>query len=300
VRPGDPTSLTPQAPKRPVKIIEKTKPSRRLEPGDLICAECGEGNAPVRKFCSRCGASLAQAEVVKKKWWQKLFPKKKQKVLEAGQRPGREGVKKKKKFSFAGVMRIARPVIGGVILVSTILWAVYAPFRNFVNDKVISIKDKALDIVQQDPVPIRPTTLSANTPGEQPDVPCSEAQGNVACRTIDQRTNTFWEFPVPAAGFTPTITINFDRRVNLDRLLVHNGAADQFTNFGRASELHFVFLPTNQSFDLPIKDTADSEEYEIKDGHDITSIQIQVTQVVNATTPGTNAAIAELEFFELD
>jgi hypothetical protein len=301
VRPGDPASLAPQAPKRPLKVIEKTKPSRRLQPGDLVCGECGEGNAPVRKFCSRCGSSLAQAEVVKLKWWQKLFPKRKQKVLEAGQRPGREGVKKKRKFSFQSILRIARPVIGGLVLVGSILYAVYAPFRTYVNDKFTSAKDTVLDIVQQQPKSVRPVGGAANTdPPLSAPIPCAEQQGNVSCRVIDQKTNTFWEFPGPSGGLTPTLTLEFDRPVNIDRIIVRNGAGDQFTNFGRVRELHFVFGPANTSDDIAIDDVPDPKEYGVENGQNVTTLQVQITDVINASTPGANIALTEIEFFELD
>jgi hypothetical protein len=35
---------------------------RRLQPGDLVCPECGEGNDPNRKFCARCGTELTNAK----------------------------------------------------------------------------------------------------------------------------------------------------------------------------------------------------------------------------------------------
>ncbi|MGH9119898.1 MAG: NADase-type glycan-binding domain-containing protein, partial [Acidimicrobiales bacterium] len=301
VRPGDPASLQPQAPKRPNKVIEKTKPTRRLQPGDLVCGDCGEGNAPVRKFCSRCGSSLAQAAVVKKKWWQKIFPAKKQKVLEAGERPGRGGVKKKKKLSLKPVLRIARPVIGGLLLLGGILYAVYAPFRGFVNERVTSIKDSALDIVQQDPVPVRPNQVSSpNVPEPPLTTGCNDATGNIACKSVDQLTNTFWEFPVPQPGvLEPTLTVQFDRRVNIDRMIVHNGAGDQFTAFARPEELHLVFLPSNESFDVVLRDTPDPEEYSVEGGQDVTSIQIQIRTAFTSTA-GTNAALSEIEFFQLD
>jgi hypothetical protein len=45
--------------------VSAPKPSaaqdRSAQPGDLICANCGEPNDPSRKFCRRCGSSLATA-----------------------------------------------------------------------------------------------------------------------------------------------------------------------------------------------------------------------------------------------
>jgi hypothetical protein len=75
------------------RAIRKTQPTRQLQPGELICGECGEGNAPARKFCKRCGHSLASAETVRRPVWKKLWPTKKVKTLEVGERPGRAGTK---------------------------------------------------------------------------------------------------------------------------------------------------------------------------------------------------------------
>jgi len=63
---------TEQAPKQ--RSFHGTlPPSRKLRPGDKICGDCGEGNNANRRFCSRCGASLDEAAVVRTKWWRKLL-----------------------------------------------------------------------------------------------------------------------------------------------------------------------------------------------------------------------------------
>ena len=59
-----PTERTPQATRELAAAVTKTKPTRRLRPGDLICGQCGEGNPPVRRFCGRCGDSLDRKSVV--------------------------------------------------------------------------------------------------------------------------------------------------------------------------------------------------------------------------------------------
>jgi hypothetical protein len=293
VQPG---AVAPQAPKRPQKVIEKTKPSRRLEPGDLVCGECGEGNSPARKFCSRCGSSLAQAEVVKKKWWQKLIPKRRRKVLEAGQRPGREGVKKKRKLSFQPIMRIGRLVLGGALLLGGILWAVHPPSRAFINDKIGKVKDVVMDPFVREFTPIRPTQIGGNP--AQPD-PANPEQ-DLASLVIDTLTNTTYVFnpPDPANGLVPSITVQFDRRVNLDRLIVYNGSPDGFADFHRPERLHLVFS-SNETTDVTLEDTPDQQQVTIEDdaGRDVTSVEIQFVSVYRSTN-GTQAALSEIEFFQ--
>src|SRR5699024_1222381 len=70
--PAVPAPVKPQAPK-PRRHVE---PARTEEPppapGELICGACGAGNAPHRKFCRRCGATLEDAPVQGKAgWWQR-------------------------------------------------------------------------------------------------------------------------------------------------------------------------------------------------------------------------------------
>ena len=53
------TLLDQRTHERPMQV--KVTPSRTALPGDLACEECGEVNPPDRRFCRRCGASLASA-----------------------------------------------------------------------------------------------------------------------------------------------------------------------------------------------------------------------------------------------
>lgn len=294
--PQQPVSLQPQAPKRPVRAIVKEKPTRRLQPGDLICRECGEGNAPVRMFCSRCGTSLAEAETVKQKWWQKLIPKRKKKVLEAGQRPGREGVKKKRKPVLAPIMKYGRRILGGLILIGSILYAVYSPWRGFVNDKYNSVKDWANDLIFQQQIDVRPTAappIEASSVGTDPNDP---AQGppNLA---IDLQTDTYW-----ISGPTdpqPRLTVNFGRPVDLSGMIIHNGAGgdpDTFLGFSRPQTVGVSF--GSGSEDFPLVDNTDEQTIRFE-ARGIDRLQITVVEVTaGGLTP--SVAISEIEFFLLD
>ncbi|MER6799974.1 zinc ribbon domain-containing protein, partial [Amycolatopsis mediterranei] len=87
--------VQPAEPIAPVRQpVQQTVEEQILNPGDLICGRCGKGNAPARNFCSRCGASLAESEVVKTSWWRRLFGRK-PKELKAGARPGKDGVRRR-------------------------------------------------------------------------------------------------------------------------------------------------------------------------------------------------------------
>ena len=67
-KPAQPGVIAPTAePPRPRPRVAAIglAPTRKPQPGEKICAECGEPNRPVRNFCARCGASLAEAAIVK-------------------------------------------------------------------------------------------------------------------------------------------------------------------------------------------------------------------------------------------
>jgi ribosomal protein L40E len=62
------------APPRPTPQTQLRAPTRRPNPGDLICGQCGEGNDPHRRFCRRCGAILTgAAPALRRSWWQRFW-----------------------------------------------------------------------------------------------------------------------------------------------------------------------------------------------------------------------------------
>jgi hypothetical protein len=73
---------------RPAPVGEPA-PEPRIRPGDLICGNCGEGNDPARKFCRRCGSTLAEATVaaVAVPWWRRVFARRQKAPAPAGTRP---------------------------------------------------------------------------------------------------------------------------------------------------------------------------------------------------------------------
>jgi TIR domain len=85
-----PAPVTPGARKKPA--TRNVAPTRSPQPGDLICGECGEANSPSRKFCGRCGASLASASTFPPTWWRRIVPRRRRKALVAGERPWNKDV----------------------------------------------------------------------------------------------------------------------------------------------------------------------------------------------------------------
>jgi hypothetical protein len=290
--PDQPDAMLPAAPRKATRTIQKTKPTRRLQPGDLICGDCGEGNPPARKFCSRCGESLLTAEVVKRPWWKKLWPQKRVKTLEAGERPGKAGVKAKKKYG-QETMRAARKVITTGAIVVVALLALVPPFRNWANDTFAQpVRDKWNDFTTQSFEPVNPV-------GEP--LTNSQTPDNPATNAVDNAGNTFWvATPVPPGQQAVVALIFGDEAhpVNIDKAIIQNGARDKFANFSRAQKLHLVFN-TGKTSDIDLKDSPDQQKVSISNGHGVTSVQIFVVSTYQAIgDPAPPVAISEIEFFK--
>jgi hypothetical protein len=279
-----PTAMKPAAAKKAVKPVVKTKPSRRLQPGDLICGQCGEGNPPARKFCSRCGESLETAQAVKTPWWRKLIPRRKVKTLEVGERPGKAGVKSKRKIGRSAVAGFRRVVTTAAVIVAFLV-ALVPPIRTWADNNVLTpVKNKWNSFTTQTFDPVE-SFASVTATAETPDNPAKNA--------VDLAGNTFWLSP--ASKGMPVLVLTFAQPVNLDRAIVQNGARDRFSTFSRAQKLHLVFS-TNKSADIDLKDQPDPQKVTIANGHGITSVQIQVVQTY-AAIGDPDVAISEIELF---
>lgn len=285
-QPGAVTPVKPTATTTRPKPV-KQAPTRKILPGDLICGECGEGNAPARNFCSRCGASLKQAVVAKKKWWQRLIPRRRRKTMEAGARPWKaaDGSTKRRKRGgkLAKVYLKLRPIVAGALLLAGLVVGFTPNLREKVTDKIGDVKDSAMSKIQPSFVPLAPISIRGN--GDVPE--------NPVANVIDTNTLTFWVAPVTDPA--PTIVVRFDEPFDLERIKVWNGAPEGFKDRERAAKLHFVF-DNGQAFDLDLQDLPDGVEYEVKNGKGVQEVEIQVTDTFTSLT-GTQLALSEIEFY---
>lgn len=284
--PAQPEAMQPSAPRKATRTIQKTKPTRRLQPGDLICGECGEGNPPARKFCSRCGESLGSAEVVKRPWWKRLWPQKKVKQLEVGERPGKAGVKAKKKFGRETMLALRKVVTTAAIVIVAAI-ALLPPVRNWAQDTFVQpVKDKWNDYTTQQFVPVNPAAALATT----------QTPENPATNAIDHAGNTFWV--APAGNGEPVLVLTFGgQTVDLDKAIIQNGARDSFAQFSRAQKLHLVFN-TGKTTDVNLKDAPDQQKVGISNGHGITQVEIHIVSTYQAIgAPPPPVAISEIELF---
>ena len=288
----EPGEMIPQVGKKRPPKIEKTKPTKRLRPGDLVCGECGEGNAQTRKFCSRCGASLATAEKVKTPWWRRIIPKRKPKTMEAGARPGQGGVKAKRKLGFRGAFKKVRRVGSIIFILLGILYGVYTPFRNWVNARYTSTKNSVMSVIKPQFVPINPTDVQQSSiDAANPDCANERCVGGNA---FDLATNTYWQAD-PADG-EPTLIIEFANEADLRRLIVTSGDTANFAKKARPAEIRLLYS-TDESQVITLKDQADPQTIELKNASNVTSIEIHVTQTYDPVGAGPFAmALTEMEF----
>ena len=291
--PVQPQAVQPQAPQRrkPPKV-QPGKPTRTPQKGDLICGECGEANSPGRKFCSRCGTSLAAAVVVKIPWWKRIFRRRPKSAM-AGERPwtAKEGGKKKPKRK--GIGRFIAPVrrVAGIaFLLLGILYGVYSPFRHWVNDRYNTGKDKVMSVIhpQFDPVTAGPGTTSNEVTPLDPAHPAAMA--------TDGFKNTYWLSPPPSDTFRPELDVALTEKIDLAKIIVRTGASDDFQGHHRPKTLLFIF-DNGQQFEAQLKNTPDAQTVTIHNGGGVQRFKIAVTAIYESIN-GTDMGLTEIEFFK--
>ena len=283
--------VKPQQAKPRSAPVQKTKPTRRLQPGDLVCGQCGEGNAPTRKFCSRCGNELLAAEVAKAPWWRRLMfwqRWRRRKVMEAGKRPGQPGVGQRPGRKLMKAYRKVRAMLAVVLMVVGVVYLFVPPARGYLNNVFASpfstVKERVNKVINPKFLPARPAQTVAS----------SEIPDHGAPLIIDQFSNTYWAATWDQQQF-PRITLTFDRPVTIAKMIVTSGAGDDFATNHRPSVLHLVYS-NNQSDDVRPEDGAKPQTFELANAKDITTIEIGITEIYRAQD-ALNVAIAELEFF---
>jgi hypothetical protein len=289
--PAQPASLQPTAVQpaamqpaalraRPLpKPAVAAPPSKKLKPGDLVCGQCGEGNEPVRKFCSRCGQSLATATIASTTWYRRILPHRKAKVLAAGERPGG----KRGGFSFGAILRVGRYVVLALILVGGIAYGALPQFRDTVNSKVNTVISNFTGKISP-PTPVHDTSVKAS----------SAVSGHDGGLAVDAFSNTFWEASL-AKDPHPTLTLGFAPNTNISVMLFISGDTANELSEARPKVVHIVFS-NGASQNLTLADTGNSQQFNINGATAISSMTIQITSVYPSTT-GTAVALSDVEFF---
>jgi hypothetical protein len=277
----EPPELPPQAPQQRVRAIVKTKPTRRLEIGDLVCAQCGEGNLPVRNFCSRCGETLADAGVVKPVWWRRLLRRRRKRVA-AGTRPGEKGTREHRKWRIGRALRRVRTALIVVVIVLGIVYAFYPPFQATVRDNISVL----FHTVEPSLQPVHPVKVTAT----------QYTAGHPAGNAADEYTDTYWDAPWDGTSEV-SLTFTFASHSIIRSIILHSGVAGDFVQHGRPSILRLTYS-NGQTTTLTPTDTPGAQTLSLSNSTLINSVTITVADIYD----GQNAhdvAISEVEFYAL-
>lgn len=211
----------------------------------------------------------------------------------AGERPwtAKEGGKKKPKRRGLGkILAPLRRIVPIVLVVLGLVYGVYSPFRNWVNDRYTSAKDKVLSVVhpQFELVSPGPGTTSNEATPLDPTHPASNA--------TDGFKNTYWLTSPPSDAFRPELDINLTEKADIEKINVWNGASDNFQAHHRPKTLLFIFDNGNQ-YEATLKNTPDKQTVSIHNGKGVQRFKIAITSVYESIN-GTDVGFTEIEFLK--
>lgn len=236
-----PSAQTP-APPRPRPPTRKAPPSRVIEPGDLVCGQCGEPNKADRRFCRRCAASLDEAQVAKVPFLKRVF-RRRTKQVAAGERPGRggqrgKGTLGKARTARSGFRRWSRRLVAVAALIGVA--GAVGPWRATIQaqgeDLVQSIRDRFA------PELVIVTPLDTTASSSLPDHPPTNATNGI--------NENHWTAQDP--GEKHVLTVVFDPPVDLRQVGFLSGASgDAFRLHHRPQDIQLTF-DTGESVDVKL------------------------------------------------
>ncbi|MDA8236280.1 MAG: hypothetical protein M0T75_00120 [Chloroflexi bacterium] len=293
--PDQPAARRPEAAK---PGPERPRPASRAareetpapSPGDLVCANCGIGNDPARKFCRRCGQSLATAVVATARvpWYRRIFRRRAKRPVAAGERPksmrtdGRSGGGiRPGRILAAGVQVLL--LAGAVGIVTG--YAIVPSWRDAVNGLIGSVAE--VFVPAADPVSTAGTATGA------------ALKDHPAQRAFDG-TTAYWAAPFADAA-PPRITAAFEPPADISKVLVTAGASGQaFKSMARPRDVTLEFLDAAGTViaakDYELKDQPEPQSFDVG-AKAAATVRLTVRSVYLAATADAPVAITEVEFF---
>ncbi|MFV2062933.1 MAG: hypothetical protein ACC726_05395 [Chloroflexota bacterium] len=227
-----PIAATPEQPssRRPVKAtaMPAARPRQAAavradvpQPGEVICAACGTGNDPARKYCRRCGQSLAPARAAVapagSPWYRRIVRRKTPETYAAGTRPADLG---RRRGWRPGCLSL---VLGFLLMLGIGGVAAYLSVpsaTDLVDDAVAAVTEL-----------VGGRTLAYPTAGGR------SAAGRPAADAVDGNLATYWLGRQNDAGRW-ALELRFERAVDLRSINVHSGAeGDEYLQFGRPRQV---------------------------------------------------------------
>lgn len=291
VAPGPvaPSAVKPGTVKARPAAKAKAPQQRVINPGDLICGQCGEGNDPIRKFCRKCGASLQQAVAYVPPWYKRLILRlRKRKVRAAGDRPRM----RRRAFGGAGggwISSIFTKVLALAIIVFLVLTFV-GPFSKTIKHRFSSWYHSVKNAIHTTYDPVHPTGATAT----------SAAAGHPATNAIDNASNTSWEAGGTRSGLGETLTVTLQSPSNLDKIGFLNGDNDTPGAYLTEPRLETVLITFKSAAgastkSITLTDSPNFQSYSVS-AKQVTSLSLTIESVY-ASSQGQNAALTEVELF---
>jgi hypothetical protein len=282
-----PTS-TPQPPsRRPAKgsVAAAPKPrqaqpvkAKRPLPGERACANCGSGNDPQRKFCRRCGQSLAIVPIEqaqpKAPWYRRFRRGKQPAVYDAGMRPDPRGARRSWRPGFVSLILgflVVLGIGGGAAYVSV------PSVGEFVDDGIRAITDRVEGRTLAVPVSSGPS-----------------AADHPADHAVDRNLATWWLGP-RGQKERWVLDLDFERAVDVRSVNIHGGAnGDEDLEHGRPRSVR-IRAGDDISDIFTLEDIATVQAIAV-DFQGIESLRFIVIDTYRGSSSANDVAIRELEF----
>ncbi|MFG1804894.1 NADase-type glycan-binding domain-containing protein [Streptomyces sp. NPDC049040] len=272
--PVQPLAAGPVPPPRPTVVRPPDEPPPA--PGDLVCGQCGVGNVPTRRFCRRCGASLADAPAAPRpSWWRRLTTRSPRQAPAAGERPAPSRWR-----------RMRRPRLLVPVVIVALGLAAFG-LRGQIGGATDKVRDRVAKGSQIHPVGVKAS---------------SSAPGHAAGLAVDGTTDRYW---APAAGGAAAgqyLEATFEQPFRLLDVVIHPGASPVDEQFLKQARPHDVVVTTTDSHGtstahtLHLADSPGPQTFHLAVS-DVTRIRVTL-QTAYATSGSRHVAVAELEFFK--
>lgn len=268
-----PTAQRPAAPVAKPRRRELPPDEHRIRPGEVVCAACGAGNVPTRKFCRRCGADLQDAPTTATDaWWRRLFRRR----TAGGPLAGARNTVRSRRY--------AAQVWLAVILAALIAGGFVA--RGYVGGVVDVVRDRV-----EGQQPMNPTRMA--TSSAQP--------GHPAAMAHDGFVNRYWAPAATGDAKGQWVEARFARPFRLVTVRVTGGTANDqaaYLSQARPHTLRLTVLRAHrpaQVETVTLQDKPGPQDFGVAVS-DVTSVRSSVTSAYGVR-PGKRVAIAEIEFF---
>ena len=115
------------------------------------------------------------------------------------------------------------------------------------------------------------------------------------CDTSPASKNTFWSIRIQPSPRLPSVTVRFQKKVDLSNLVVYNGDAANYDKSDRLAELTLNFH-NNQSAVIPLKDTPDKQTVNVPNGKGVQEVTITLSNFYKSKG-AKYITLTEIEFF---